>query len=283
MSKTTTRTNGRADVIGIAYTLDEIPTQNLRALAEADVIVGHADFIESVRSAIRADAETFDVLDESDTHHDFRRKRVEAVFAAARAGRNAALVVSGDPGVWGMASYVAAEYSRAKAEHDSDEFFELRILPALSAFQIAAAKVGGPLMRGFAACALCDDIVSEAEIFKKLTGARDAEFVTVVYKPRFTAEDFPEFYPVADYPEMHPPRKMSNERLKRMLELFASSGTDLPVVLAADLGEPSEAINIRSVVELRDDVESIPFSSILIVGNSQTSLADGLLSVADLA
>lgn len=262
---------GTITLVGLAYDRAGMPVVNTEAIAEADVVIGHASFIEQVADLIAPDVQAYDVLDRVTADQDFRQLRVREAADHAARGRSVVMLSSGDPGVWGMASYVIAAVGGE---------VPVRVLPAVAAFQLAAARVGAPLMAGFAACALCDDLEPAEIIWKRLRAAADGGFVTVVYKPRYNAEENPDHYPIDRFPQFHPPRERSNSMLRQLAECFRGRPGDTPVVIGADLGTPEETITRTTLAEFEHVIDQVPLTSVLIIGNEHVSRAGDLLMVS---
>ena len=143
----------------------------LRALELSDVVMGYAPYVDAVsgllegkavvRSAMRAESE-----------------RVRMALAAARSGRDVALVSSGDAGVYGMAG-IALEMAEAEFPD-----VEVEVVPGMTAAQAAAAALGAPLMLDWAVVSLSDLMVPWNRICRKLAGIAAGDLCCVLYNPR---------------------------------------------------------------------------------------------------
>ncbi|NCM96076.1 MAG: precorrin-3B C(17)-methyltransferase [Rhodobacterales bacterium CG18_big_fil_WC_8_21_14_2_50_71_9] len=146
------------------------------ALAAADDVLGYAPYVARVapRPGLR--------LRPSDNREELARAR-EALALAAAGGR-VALVSSGDPGVFAMASAVfeALEAALPDAPHLAD--LDIRVLPGVTAMLAAAARAGAPLGHDFCAINLSDNLKPWALIEMRLRLAAQADFAMALYNPR---------------------------------------------------------------------------------------------------
>ena len=94
----------------------------------------------------------------------------------ARAGRDVALVCSGDAGVYGMASpllELAEEYPDVNVE----------VVPGLTAALSGGAVLGAPLAHDFCVISLSDRLTPWAVIQRRLAAAAMGDFCIALYNP----------------------------------------------------------------------------------------------------
>ena len=94
----------------------------------------------------------------------------------ARAGRDVALVCSGDAGVYGMASpllELAEEYPDVNVE----------VVPGLTAALSGGAVLGAPLAHDFCVLSLSDRLTPWAVIQRRLAAAAMGDFCIALYNP----------------------------------------------------------------------------------------------------
>ncbi len=219
-------------------------TQDARfALSKAVVWVGYwryLDILEPLRrpDQIRIDGElTFEV--------DRCRKALEL----AQQGAVVALVSSGDSGIYGMAGLALELWLRlTPAERP---YFQVH--PGISAFQIAAAKVGAPLMQDFCTISLSDRLTPWEKIEARIRSAALGDFVIAFYNPRSKNRDW---------------------HLAKAIEvLLEHRPLNTPVVIARQLGRVEEKIDFFSLEDF--PVQTVDMLSLILVGNSSTRIEDG--------
>ncbi|MEK6696319.1 MAG: SAM-dependent methyltransferase, partial [Candidatus Deferrimicrobiota bacterium] len=116
------------------------------AIAESRVVVGYTRYLDLIRDLL-AGKETIA------TGMTQEVERCRAALRRAEAGNVVALVSSGDPGIYGMAS-LAIELSSAEGVS-----VPIEVVPGVSASGAAAARLGSPLSLDFACISLSDLLV----------------------------------------------------------------------------------------------------------------------------
>ena len=206
-----------------------------QALDSATDIVGYATYLN--RCAPRPGQR----LHASDNRAELARAR--QALGLAREGRAVALVSSGDPGIFAMASALMEV-----VEAEDAVLPEIRIVPGISAMQAAAARVGAPLGHDFAVISLSDIRKPWDVIEARLNSAAESDFVIALYNPASTA------------------RREQIARAKALLLEHRPDGT--PVVVARDVGRTDEYVSVTTLGAL--DVEAVDMRTLLIVGSSRT-------------
>ncbi len=227
---------GRLAVIGIGP--GDAAWRTAEAAAElrrATDLVGYSRYLDLVSEAeAGGDRHAFGLGDET--------ARCRAALDLAAAGREVALVCSGDAGIYAMAALVFELIDRAgRADWRR---VDTRVVPGLSALQAAAARAGAPLGHDFCAVSLSDLLTPWSVIERRLQAAATADFVTAIYNPRSADRQW---------------------QLPRALEILtAARPPETPVVVARNLGRNDETIDITalSAVEPTD----IDMLTVLIVG-----------------
>ncbi len=102
-----------------------------------------------------------------------------AAFALdlARTGRRVAVVSSGDPGVFAMASAVV----EVAAQDYPD--VAVRVVPGITAAHAVAARIGAPLGHDFATISLSDRLKSWDVVERRLAAVAEADMVVALYNP----------------------------------------------------------------------------------------------------
>ncbi len=214
-----------------------------RAVAAASDLVGYGPYLDLLGHAVAGKR-----------RHDFdlgaEEERCRHALALAAEGRNVALVSSGDPGIFAMASLVFELLDRN--EHPAWRRVAIDVHPGVSAMQLAAARAGAPLGHDFCAISLSDLLTPWPAIEARLRAAAAADFVVALYNP-------------------------ASRRRRRQLEtardiLLAERPGDTPVVVARNLARDGERVDILPLAELT--LDSIDMLTVLIVGNSQSRALD---------
>jgi precorrin-3B C17-methyltransferase len=146
----------------------------VRALDEADLVVGYTAYIELVPPALLTGK------DVAATGMTGEVARCRTALDAAAAGRRVALVSSGDAGIYGMAG-LALEMLEAMGLCGRVDF---SVTPGIPAVCAAAALLGAPLTHDFAVVSLSDLLTPMETIRRRLDAALAADFVLALYNPR---------------------------------------------------------------------------------------------------
>jgi precorrin-2 C20-methyltransferase/precorrin-3B C17-methyltransferase len=206
-------------------------------LAQADVLIGYTTYIDRVpprRGQKRLG---------SDNRAEAERARQALELAAG--GARVAVVSSGDPGIFAMASAVF------EALEDSDGELaevEVRVVPGLSAMQAAAARVGAPLGHDFAVVSLSDLRKPWAVIERRLEAAGVADLVLALYNPA---------------------SRTRRDQLERALDVLRRHrAPSTPVVVARAVGADDESVAVATLGGL--DTAAVDMRTLLIVGSTAT-------------
>ncbi|MFN6571951.1 precorrin-3B C(17)-methyltransferase [Dendronalium sp. ChiSLP03b] len=208
-------------------------------LKSATDLVGYKTYLDLVGSL--ADGKR---RHESDNREEIARAKVALDLAAQ--GRYVAVVSSGDPGIYAMATAVfeVLDYYN-KPEWDS---IDIHVAPGISAMQAAAATIGAPLGHDFCAISLSDILKPWSIIEQRIAAAAQADFVIAFYNP------------------------VSKERTWQLAQardiLLRYRSPDTPVVLARNLGRPGQAVKVITLEELMPAVADM--RTVILVGSTQT-------------
>lgn len=236
-------TGGAVAVVGLGPAGPEWLTPEAREeLATAEELVGYGPYLERVpeRPGQRRHA--------GGNRTEAQRARHALELAAG--GARVAVVSSGDPGIFAMATAVLEELA------EGGERFEdvaVRVVPGVSAMQVAAARVGAPLGHDFCAISLSDRLKPWSAIERRLEAAGVADFALALYNPASRS------------------RREQLERARAVLLRHRTPRT--PVVLARALGGPEEAVTVAT---LGDFVAAeVDMRTLLLVGSSRTRAIEG--------
>ena len=141
----------------------------VRALEQADVIVGYTVYLDLLGSRFRN-------KEMISTPMRREEERCRICFEEARKGKRVALVCSGDAGIYGMASLM---YEIGREYPDT----ELVAAAGITAASSGAAVLGAPLNHDFCTVSLSDLLTPWEGIERRLEGAARGDFVIVLYNP----------------------------------------------------------------------------------------------------
>jgi precorrin-3B C17-methyltransferase len=231
---------GRLAVVGLGPGAPELVTPLAsETLAVATDLVGYAPYLARVpeRPGQRRHA--------SDNREELARARQALDLAAS--GKSVAVVSSGDPGVFAMASAVFEAIETGKPAWRD---VEVTVVPGVSAMLAAAARVGAPLGHDFCALSLSDNLKSWDTIERRLDAAAGAGFVIALYNPVSRAR----------------PWQLGKafERLRRHLPVAT------PVVFGHAIGRGDERVTIATLGEA--DGVAADMATLIIVGSAATRL-----------
>ncbi|MGN0158380.1 MAG: precorrin-3B C(17)-methyltransferase [Brotaphodocola sp.] len=157
-------------VVGMGPGKEEMMTQEaIRALEESDVIVGYTVYLELL-------GERFRNKEFLSTPMKHETERCVLCFEKAREGKQAAMVCSGDAGIYGMACLM---YEVGKNYPE----VELEIIPGITAANSGAAVLGAPLSHDFCVISLSDLLTPWETIEKRLEAAAMGDFAIAIYNP----------------------------------------------------------------------------------------------------
>ncbi|WP_030463318.1 precorrin-2 C(20)-methyltransferase [Kitasatospora sp. NRRL B-11411] len=205
------------------------------ALANATDLVGYTTYLDRV--PVRA----------GQVRHGSDNKvegvRAEFALELARRGRRVAVVSSGDPGVFAMATAVLEA-----ACEDPYRDVPVRVLPGMTAAHAAASRAGAPLGHDYAVISLSDRLKPWEVIARRLRAAAEADLVLALYNPGSKS------------------RTTQVGSARDLLLEYRSPQT--PVVLARDVGGPTERVRTVALAEL--DPADVDMRTLLLVGSTQT-------------
>ena len=174
--------------------------------------------------------------------------RCAEALRLAQQGAKVALISSGDSGIYGMAG-LALELLLQQPEQDRPSF---SVHPGISAFQLAAARAGAPLMHDFCCVSLSDRLTPWTVIEKRLEAAATGDFVLALYNPRSKGRDW---------------------QLGQAKEiLLKHRPPTTPVMLARQLGRAEESHQLTCLERL--EPEAVDMLTLVLIGNSSSRAED---------
>jgi precorrin-2 C20-methyltransferase / precorrin-3B C17-methyltransferase len=230
---------GRVDVVGLGPGgRDWLTPQAAAVLAAADDIVGYGPYVDRVPPNPRQRRHGSDNRVEA--------QRAEFALDLALRGRRVAVVSSGDPGVFAMAS-VVLEAASADARFAG---VPVAVVPGVTAAQAVAGLAGAPLGHDYVMLSLSDRLKPWDVIVRRLRAAAEGDFAIAIYNPA------------------------SRSRRRQLADardlLLEHRGPDTPVVVGRAVGTDEQSVTVTTLGEF--DPARVDMRCLVIVGSSQSRL-----------
>lgn len=218
---------------------EEMTLRAVETLKRCQVIVGYTVYVDLVKTH-------FPEKEFLTTPMRQEVERCRLAFAQAAAGKDTAMICSGDAGVYGMSGVmleIGAEYPQVSVE----------IVPGVTAALSGAAVLGAPLMHDFAVISLSDLLTPWEQIAKRLEAAAQADFSICLYNPS---------------------SKKRADHLKRACDILLKyKSGDTICGTVTNIGRAGECSKLYTLEELRE-VQTDMFTTVF-VGNSATKVVKG--------
>jgi len=230
--------SGRLAIVGLGPGDIAMQTpQATAALAAATDLVGYATYLDRVPSRPGQVRHASDNRVELD--------RAQHALSLASAGRAVAIVSSGDPGVFAMASAVFEAVEHGKPAWRA---LDIVVVPGISAVFAAAARLGAPLGHDFCVLSLSDNLKPFDVVLARLTAAASAGFVVALYNAASRARPW---------------------QLGAALDaLRAILPAATPVVLATAISRTDERIEVTTLLEV--DPTRADMRTLVMIGSAAT-------------
>lgn len=232
--------SGRLYIVGLGPGAPELTTPlATEALRGATDLVGYAPYLARVpeRDGQRRHA--------SDNREEIARARHALDLAVE--GRTVAIVSSGDPGVFAMASAV---FEAVELGGTRWLGIDVQVVPGVSAMLAAAARVGAPLGHDFCVISLSDNLKPWEVVIQRLDAAAAADFVIVLYNAASKARPW-----------------QLGEAFARIARHRAGT---TPVIFARAVSQPDERVDIAILREA--DPSLADMRTLIIIGSSATRI-----------
>ena len=228
---------GKIIVAGIGPgSKEDITPAVLKAVQEADVVVGYKYYFQFIEPFVKEGCECID------TGMKHERERAEQAFQLAEQGKTIVVISSGDAGIYGMTPLIY----EMKRERSSDVIVET--LPGISAFQKAASLLGAPVGHDFCVISLSDLMTPWEVIERRIKAAAVGDFVTAVYNPKSNGRYW---------------------QLYRLQEIFLQErAANTPVGYVRQAGRDEQEITVTTLSEF--DPETVDMFTVVLIGNSQS-------------
>ena len=232
-------------IVGLGPGIKDMTTpQAEQAIAGDDVVIGYTVYLDLIR-------DRFPGKEMLSTPMKREVDRCRMCFDEAAKGKNVAMVCSGDPGVYGMASIMLELAEEYRDTVDA----EIRVIPGISAAMSGAAVLGAPLNHDFCVISLSDLLTPWEVIEKRLRAAAEGDFCIALYNPSSTK------------------RKDYLQKACDILMEKASPETSCGYV--RNIGREGEERRVMTLAELRD--AEVDMFTTCFIGNSATRILDGRL------
>lgn len=209
------------------------------ALARAEIVVGYGLYLDLVADLIDGKTRIDSPLGEE-------RGRAQQALSLAAEGREVALVCSGDPGIYALATLVfqLIEGSESRALNG----VTVTVVPGISAFQAAAARLGAPVGHDFCLISLSDLLTPRDVILARLQAAAAADFVVCLYNPQSARR-----------------RDLLGEGLGILVRARPAT---TPVAVCRNLGRVGETVQVTTLSQMEPG--DVDMFSLVLVGNSRS-------------
>jgi len=211
----------------------------INAIKEADVVIGYKYYFQFIQTFLQEGTECLDTGMKQET------QRAEIAFEYAEQGKKVAVISSGDAGIYGMAPLI---YEMAEKRESN---VEIELIPGISAFQAAAAKLGAPIGHDTVILSLSDLLTPWELIERRIKAAAYGDFVTVLYNPKSKGRYW---------------------QIYRLQEIFLEERSpDTPVAIVRQVGRAEENIELSTLAEV--DLEKVDMFCLVVIGNSQSYIS----------
>ncbi|MGD9620794.1 MAG: precorrin-2 C(20)-methyltransferase [Mycolicibacterium sp.] len=225
---------GTVAVVGLGPgDVDWMTPESRRELSAATDLIGYGPYLERIGAREGQRKYPSDNTDEP--------VRARLACELAEQGRAVAVVSSGDPGVFAMATAVLEEAKQWPG-------VTVRVIPAMTAAQAVASRVGAPLGHDYSVISLSDRLKPWDIIAQRLSAAARTDMVLAIYNPASRT------------------RNWQVVAMRDLLLEHRDPGT--PVVIGRDVAGPEESIKVVRLADLSQD--EVDMRCLLIVGSSQT-------------
>ncbi|MGI9353005.1 MAG: precorrin-3B C(17)-methyltransferase [Rhizobiaceae bacterium] len=234
--------NGWLSIVGLGPGGEGLLTPEvMHSLSNATDVVGYVPYVARIPQR--------DGLVKHASDNRVEIERAQHALQMASEGRKVAMVSSGDPGVFAMASAVFEALEAGPVEWRE---LDIQVLPGITAMLAASAKAGAPLGHDFCAINLSDNLKPWALVEKRIRLAIEGDFAMGFYNPRSKARP---------------------EGFRKVLGLLSDiCEPERLMIFARAVTTAEESLRI---VELKDaETEMADMRTVVLVGSSLTRRID---------
>ncbi len=177
--------------------------------------------------------------------------RVDRAIQEAAKGASVALVCSGDPGIYAMASLL---FERRRLYRNLDNF-DVEVVPGVTA-ALAASSLGGAILGHDHAYVSLSDLLTPWEYIKDaLIKLAPSHLALIFYNPR---------------------SKSRQHQFREAMEILSKErGADTPVLVARAVSRPNQMTKITTIGELDESI--VDMETIVIVGGPWTTVDNDII------
>lgn len=232
-------------VVGIGPGKKEMLTfEAMAALEKCKVIYGYTVYVELVKEYLP---------DKEYVATAMMREEERCIMAVERAamGIDAAMVCSGDAGVYGMASLCIELAGRIRSEGKAAP--EIEVVAGITAALSGAAVLGAPIGHDFAVISLSDLLTPWEKIELRLKCVAMADMACVIYNPSS--------------------KKRKDYLAKACQIMLEYKSKDTVCGYVKNIGRPGQEYKLLTLEALK--AEELDMFTTVFVGNSMTKIVDG--------
>lgn len=232
--------NGKIYVVGIGPGKKaDMTFKAYEAMENSDIIVGYKTYTDLVKKYFpNTEIRSSSMMKEVD--------RCIEVLELAKAGKNVALISSGDAGVYGMAGIM---YEVIGENND----VEVEAIAGVTATNAAAAIVGAPIMHDYVTISLSNLLTDWELIKRRLELAAQGDFIVSLYNPKS--------------------RGRTTQIAEAQQIMLKYKSKDTPVAIVRNAGRENEEYEITTLENMLDF--EINMLTIVLIGNSNTYVKNG--------
>lgn len=216
------------------------------AIAEAEVIIGYRTYVRLVKDLIQGKEVHYTGMTE-----ELERARKAVNFAYQ--GRKAALISSGDIGIYGMAG-PAIEILRERGWRPGCGV-EFEVIPGVTALSSCGSILGAPVMHDFVAISLSNLLTPWELIVRRIEAAGQGDFIVTLYNPK------------------------SGRRTQQIVEtqkiLLKYKRPDTPVGIVKSGHRKGQRVVVTTLADMLN--HEIGMLTTIIVGNAATFVWEGMM------
>lgn len=232
--------NGKIYVVGIGPGKKaDMTFKAYEKMKNSDIIVGYKTYTDLIKEYFpNTEIRSSSMMKEVD--------RCLEVLDLAKAGKNIALISSGDAGIYGMAGIMY------EIINENDDI-EVEVIAGVTATNAAAAIVGAPIMHDYVTISLSNLLTDWELIKKRLELAAQGDFIVSLYNPKSKG------------------RTTQIAEAQKIMLKYKSK--DTPVAIVRNAGRENEEYEITTLENMLDF--EINMLTIVLIGNSNTYVKNG--------